>query len=348
MKIMLLAVFSLIMLSLTGACAAVEIPACEDVYVDLGTFEVHNTDELRCDAGNFSNLTLVQFNISQANITDDDVGMLVLRAARIDEEDLAKTAPDNSSSIDMSGLILLPTVSNWSERSRIGDLLVSLKSMVEAVAENGLNLGKVGACFDGDRIVAFDVSRSLKDAKARGDRASFILSAFSFKNYSVAFSSRETGSGPYLLIMPYPRDEGAQLQEPSSNQTDREEETKDDLTSQNGSISPDTDDSVRLNTSESNVQEPSESSNETLYKSESDGLNVSTSDLGEGLVPESNQTAEKSAGFSTPFAQNAIQEIIKERSRPASSARKDEIQSMPDAAISDMNIGLDAPDADIW
>jgi len=48
----------------------------------------------------------------------------------------------------------------------------------------------------------FDVSKILKEAKA--DKVSFLLMAFSDKNYSVEFKSTKSDTGPCLLVMPFP------------------------------------------------------------------------------------------------------------------------------------------------
>jgi hypothetical protein len=56
-----------------------------------------------------------------------------------------------------------------------------------------------------DMIFAFDVSKKLIDAKSTGQRnISFMLMAVTNNSYEVDFMSRETGMGPYLIILPYP------------------------------------------------------------------------------------------------------------------------------------------------
>jgi hypothetical protein len=57
---------------------------------------------------------------------------------------------------------------------------------------------------DGDRIFAFDVSKKLMDAQKKGNKISFLLEAISNSSSEIDFLSRESGQGPYLMIMPYP------------------------------------------------------------------------------------------------------------------------------------------------
>jgi hypothetical protein len=58
---------------------------------------------------------------------------------------------------------------------------------------------------DGDGVFAFDVSKKLQDALAKGDRISFLLEAISNSSAEITFASRESDFGPCLVIMPYPR-----------------------------------------------------------------------------------------------------------------------------------------------
>ena len=64
---------------------------------------------------------------------------------------------------------------------------------------------------DGDLIFAFDVSKKLLEAKASSDRISFLLQVASNNSYKFDFLSRETGQGPYLLVMPYPGESKSDL-----------------------------------------------------------------------------------------------------------------------------------------
>ena len=57
---------------------------------------------------------------------------------------------------------------------------------------------------DGDDIYAFDVSQKLMQAKGRGDKVSFLLEAIGNSTTEIDFLSKESGQGPYLMIMPYP------------------------------------------------------------------------------------------------------------------------------------------------
>ncbi|MFZ2834368.1 MAG: hypothetical protein WAZ20_10745, partial [Methanothrix sp.] len=57
---------------------------------------------------------------------------------------------------------------------------------------------------DGDSIYAFDVSQKLIQAKGKGDKVSFLLEAIGNNTTEIDFLSRESGQGPYLIILPYP------------------------------------------------------------------------------------------------------------------------------------------------
>jgi hypothetical protein len=72
-------------------------------------------------------------------------------------------------------------------------------------------ISQMSISTDDDAIFAFDVSRKLKDAKSKGDLVSFLLLPISNSSYKVDFMSRETGSGPYLCVAPYPAELVANL-----------------------------------------------------------------------------------------------------------------------------------------
>jgi hypothetical protein len=62
----------------------------------------------------------------------------------------------------------------------------------------------VSSNTDGDSIFAFDVPKKLMDAKAKGDKISFLLEAVSNSSSEISFLPRESKEGPCLVIMPYP------------------------------------------------------------------------------------------------------------------------------------------------
>jgi hypothetical protein len=62
--------------------------------------------------------------------------------------------------------------------------------------------GQIGIDSDDDMIYAYDVSGKLKETKE--DRISFFLEASSDGWYQADFKSRESGEGPYLMVIPYP------------------------------------------------------------------------------------------------------------------------------------------------
>jgi hypothetical protein len=179
------------------------IPASQDVYISMGTGNelVHNqTDTLFCginvaeinntSVSSYPGVPVIQFDISSLNITDDDVAILVLKAESI-------RMPDSSA------LIALLTIgSDWNEESDLTTFLVNILPARNIIKKNDLT--QLSSNTDGDRIFAFDVSKKLMDAKAKGDNISFLLELISNSSSEIDFFSRETGQGPYLMIMPYP------------------------------------------------------------------------------------------------------------------------------------------------
>jgi len=190
-------------LACLGQCLATEIPASQDVYVSLGTGNetvYSQSDTLLCatsvpDANNttfnsFPGIPVIQFNLSGIEIKDDDIAILVLKAASIRQ-------------MDRSSIVALVTVgSDWDESSDLTTFLVNILPARNLVVENDLTLMSTNS--DGDDIYAFDVSGKLMQAKGRGDRVSFILEAIGNSTTEIEFLSRESGQGPYLMIMPYP------------------------------------------------------------------------------------------------------------------------------------------------
>ena len=190
-------------LACLGQCLATEIPASQDVYVSLGTGNetvYSQSDTLLCatsvpDANNttfnsFPGIPVIQFNLSGIEIKDDDIAILVLKAASVRQ-------------MDRSSIVALVTVgSDWDESSDLTTFLVNILPARNLVVENDLTLMSTNS--DGDDIYAFDVSGKLMQAKGRGDRVSFILEAIGNSTTEIEFLSRESGQGPYLIIMPYP------------------------------------------------------------------------------------------------------------------------------------------------
>jgi hypothetical protein len=190
-------------IAVCGQCQATEIPASQDVYVSLGTGNetVYNqSDTLLCatnvpDANNttlnsYPGVPLIQFNLSGIDIADDDIAILVLKAASVRQ-------------MDRSGIVALVTIgSDWDEQSDITTFLVNILPARNLIVKNDLTLMSTNS--DGDDIYAFDVSQKLMQAKERGDKVSFLLEAIGNSTTEIDFLSKESGQGPYLMIMPYP------------------------------------------------------------------------------------------------------------------------------------------------
>jgi len=186
-----------------GQCQLTEIPASQDVYVSLGTGNetvYSQSDKLLCaikvpDANNstinsYPGVPVIQFNLSGINITDDDIAILVLKAASVRQ-------------MDRSSIVALVTIgSDWDEKSDLTTFLVNILPARNLINKNDLTLMSTNS--DGDDIYAFDVSGKLMQARGRGDRVSFLLEAIGNSTTEIDFLSRESGQGPYLIIMPYP------------------------------------------------------------------------------------------------------------------------------------------------
>ncbi|MCX6675186.1 MAG: hypothetical protein NTW84_02065 [Methanothrix sp.] len=188
----------------TSLCETTRIPASQDVYIGLGTengLVVNQTDVLRCEVNvtdvngtklsSYPGVPMIQFNISSLNITDDDIGILVLKASSIEKQN------------DDSALFALLSIgSEWNEESDYTAFLINILPAWNIIKKNDLTLMSINT--DGDGTLAFDVSEKLKQAKAKGDSISFLLEAISNSSYKADFLSREGGQGPYLMVMPYP------------------------------------------------------------------------------------------------------------------------------------------------
>lgn len=184
----------------TAASSMIVIPAVEDVYADMQEETVYNDDHLVCEYSmerkleedDYPKAVMVQFDVSGLEMEEDDVGILVLKAESM------KTVGEG-----VSGVVLMPMTSEWSENSSASDLGLNLLAAILMMAsDDEFDLGQFGINFGGDEVFAFDVSDQLKAAK--DGRVSFLLMAIGDDDCRVSFKSRETGEGPCLLIVPYP------------------------------------------------------------------------------------------------------------------------------------------------
>ena len=187
----------------SAQCMATNIPASQNVYISLGTGNemVYNqTGVLLCginvteanntSVSNYPGVPVIQFDISSLNITDNDVAILVLKAAAVRQP-------------DPSAMVALLTIgSDWNEESDMTTFLVNILPAWSIIKKNDLT--QMSSNTDGDKIFAFDVSKKLMDAKKKGNKISFLLEAISNSSSEIDFLSRESGQGPYLMIVPYP------------------------------------------------------------------------------------------------------------------------------------------------
>jgi hypothetical protein len=177
----------------TGVGDVAKIPASKAIYIDMDSLQVYNnTSVLKCvvqtgeKAGNTA-ASILQFNISGLNISDTDIGILVLNVT-----DVAKHS--NATNL----VVLMPMGSNWDENSGYSSLVANMEPILSLIQKKNTSQMEVST-NDGQ---VFDVSKILKEAK--GDKVSFFLMAFSDKNYSVEFKSTKSDTGPCLLVTPYP------------------------------------------------------------------------------------------------------------------------------------------------
>lgn len=246
-RIILGAMLVMLAISGTGLCDMAKIPACADLYVNLKSLGTYNSEALRCDTGmgNVTNVTAVQFNISGLNLLDSDIVLLTLRATSMRAAGDTKNTPNyeayntsnnsatntptnvysnassnaaENGSKDLAGLAAVPISSTWSEFSGTNGLMMSLLPSIEVLLSHGIDLSQVGISLSDEGARSFDVTRDVRESRARGeDRISFLLGSFSSGEYRSEFQSRETGQGPYILIISYPKEDqseespGAQL-----------------------------------------------------------------------------------------------------------------------------------------
>jgi hypothetical protein len=194
----------LALLAGTALAQTTQIPASEDVYLSMEEEAVYgDSDILRCEVqvsdingtnvSAYTGVPMVQFDISSLNLSQDEVAIMVLKASSIEKGN------------DSAMIALMPVASQWTEKSDYVEMVINLLPIWNIVKNN--DVSQMGINTDGDQVLAFDVSQKLKDAKLEGDRASFLLMAISNSTYSVDFMSRETGQGPYLMVMPYAAEE---------------------------------------------------------------------------------------------------------------------------------------------
>jgi len=179
------------------------IPALQDLYISLGEnrISVYNQSDILLCAVNVSEQNgskiisypgcpVVQFDVSDLNVTDNDAAILLLRAKSI----LTQGDPV------LVGLISIG--SDWDESSDYTTFLVNILPARKIIKSN--DASAMSSNTDGDSIFAFDVSKKIKDAKARGDKVSFLLEANCNSSAEISIFPRESGMGPCLVAMPYP------------------------------------------------------------------------------------------------------------------------------------------------
>jgi hypothetical protein len=183
----------------SGACEVTKIYTSQDVYFSLESEKVFSHDTLlRCEVNvtgegaqnvTYPGVPMVQFNISGLKIGEDDIGILVLKAESMKKDD------------DSGMVAAVPVDSDWDENSDFLELALNLLPLWKSMKKDEL-AGQIGIDSDDDKIFAYDVSGKLREAN-KGS-ISFFLEAVSNSSYRVDFKSRESGEGPYLMVIPYP------------------------------------------------------------------------------------------------------------------------------------------------
>jgi hypothetical protein len=179
------------------------IAASQDVYISMGENRVsvyNQTETLLCavdvadgnrtEATSYPGAPVIQFNISGLNITDNDVAVLVLKAASMQTQG------------DPVMVALMSIDSDWDESSDYTTFLVNILPAWNIIKKNDATA--MSSNTDGDSIFAFDVSQKLRDAAKEGGKMSFLLEAISNSSAEISFLPRESGQGPCLMIMRYP------------------------------------------------------------------------------------------------------------------------------------------------
>ena len=191
-----LAVLAALVMPLSIAGDFTVVQAVEDITMDIENMDILNTDTLTCEVDSSYygedetlSVSMVQFDISDVRVGDNDVCVLLLKAASVE-----KRVSSESAQIGLSVMS-----SDWTEDS-------SLLDLANAVTASGPSASSAlqASDLDTDSIFAFDVSNRVKEVSAADDLISFSLIAVGDTDYRVDFKSRETGEGPCLLVMPYP------------------------------------------------------------------------------------------------------------------------------------------------
>jgi hypothetical protein len=191
----LLVLLVLVGLTSTGFGYTTKIPASKAIDIDMKTLEVkNNTTIIKFEVQTGENASdvsasIIQFNISSLNISDTDIGILVLRVANV-------TKSSNATNL----VVLMPMGSDWDEKSSYLGLIANMEPILSLIQKKDMSQMEVST-NDGE---VFDVSKILMEAKTKGDKISFLLMAFSDKNYRVEFKSTNSDANPSLLVMPYP------------------------------------------------------------------------------------------------------------------------------------------------
>lgn len=176
-----------------GLSDVTKIPATKAVYIDMENLQVHNnTSTLKCDVQTGAkpiSATILQFNVSALNISNGDIGILALKVADVSKQPNATNM-----------VVLMPMGSNWDENSSYLSFFANMEPILNLVMKKDMSQMEVST----DDGQVFDVSKNLREAKSSGDKVSFLLMAFSDKNYSVEYKSVKSDEGPYLVAMPYP------------------------------------------------------------------------------------------------------------------------------------------------
>ena len=191
----LLVLMVLVGVTITGFGDTAKIPASKAICIDMKTLDVqNNTSILKFEVQTGENASdvsasIIQFNISRLNISDADIGILVLKVANL-------TKSSNATNL----VVLMPMGSNWDENSGYLSFIANIEPILNLIQKNDISQMEVST-NDGQ---VFDVTKILREAKTKGDKVSFLMMAFSDKNYSIEFKSTNSDAKPCLLVMPYP------------------------------------------------------------------------------------------------------------------------------------------------
>ncbi|MBN1323972.1 MAG: hypothetical protein JW986_08275 [Methanotrichaceae archaeon] len=191
------------------------IPASDDLYLDLGTGTVCNTVVLRCELVNktITALPVMQFNLSGENLSEDGIAILALKSVLVERRGGEQT-----------GMASLTSTHSWSENATPSELEEVFHPIMTSLREGFGSMEDVEALHldrrNEEGVFAFDVTRAIHNATA--ERISFVLVPINEADYRVAFRSRETGSGPSLLLIePFgPTDDGLLPEGVYANQSD--------------------------------------------------------------------------------------------------------------------------------